>query len=179
MKERILADRYAKALVNLGTEEKSLERFREELGRFKKAIEIEPQLLKILSLREFSLEKREEILKELMLKIYLSPTVQNFFKFLLHRGRIALFPHIFESFEGQVREIERVVIAKVNVADSKTSKQLTTKLQKSLEKMTGRKVQLEIDEDPSLIGGLEVLLGDKIYDASIKGELERIKEQWI
>lgn len=178
MKERTLAERYAKALLGLGLEEKSLERFQEEMQRFALALELEPQLLKLLSMREMEVEKREQILKELMLKLYLSPQTQNFFRLLFDRGRISLFPHILEAFEGLVREIEKVVVASVKVAEIKSARQLTSDLKKALEKMTGKKVHFDIEEDPSLIGGLQVTLGDKIYDASIKGELERIKEQW-
>ena len=178
MKETVLAERYAKALLDLGLELKCLDRFKDEMERFEKTLAAEPQLLKILSYREFAFQKRELILNELMQKLLLSPEVKNFFKLLLQRERIRYFPQIVESFKSGVREIEKVVVAKVKVADKNSAKQLASQIQHALEVMTKSKVIFSVEEDRSLIGGLQVTIGDAIYDASIKGELERIKENW-
>ncbi|MDO8527919.1 MAG: ATP synthase F1 subunit delta [Deltaproteobacteria bacterium] len=179
MKQRVLAERYARALLMLGTEEKSTERLQDELRRFAKVVALEPRLLKILSYRELSKKKKEDLMKDLSLKLYLSPEIQNFFKLLLARGRMELFPSILEAFEAFVREVENVVIARVQVAEEQSAKPLLGDLKKALERMTSKKVEFKIEEDKSLIGGLKVRVGDTIYDASIAGELERIKENWI
>ncbi|MDZ4225021.1 MAG: F0F1 ATP synthase subunit delta, partial [bacterium] len=79
---------------------------------------------------------------------------------------------------GCVRAIEKVVVAKVTVANKNAATQLSSQLKTALERMTGKKVEFDIKEDVGLIGGLQVRVGDAIYDASIKGELERIQESW-
>ena len=178
MKEMILANRYAKALVDLGLEEKCLERFKDEAARLKKAIQAEPRMLKILTYRELSFAKREAIVVELSQKLMLSDPFKNTLKLLLKRERILLLPSVLEAFESGVRVIEKVVVARVTVADKHAAKQLSGPLKTALERMTGKKVEFDITEDVALIGGLQVRLGDAIYDASIKGELERIKENW-
>ena len=137
MKDRILAERYAKALFSLGLEEKSLDRFCDEIGRLARAVAVEPQLLKILSYKELAWEKREGILNELATKLFLSPYVQNFLKLILRRGRIQLFPFIAEAFESLVRKSENVMIAKVKVASKDGFKFYNADLQKTLEKITG------------------------------------------
>ncbi len=179
MRDRILAERFAKALFSLGLEEKSLDRFRDEIGRLAKALSSEPQLLKILSYKELAWEKRENILSAVAAKLYLSPYVQNFLKLILRRGRIQLFPFIADAFEKFVRNSENVMIAKVKVVNKESFKFYNADLQKTLEKITGKKIEFEISEEPALIGGLQVALGDKIYDASVQGELSRIQENWI
>lgn len=178
MKEMILANRYAKALVDLGLEEKCLERFKDEAARLKKAIQAEPRMLKILTYRELSFAKREAIVVELSQKLMLSDPFKNTLKLLLKRERILLLPSVLEAFESGVRVIEKVVVARVTVANKHAAKQLSGELKTALERMTGKKVEFDITEDVALIGGLQVRLGDAIYDASIKGELERIKENW-
>jgi len=179
MSERVLAERYAKALLDLGIEEKSLDRFREELERFSQAIDLESNLLTILSSKDIDRKKRESILKDLMLKLLLSPLVQNFLKLLFKKGRMVLLPEIAVAFEELVRKIDEVVVAKVKVAHKESVLPMKDHLKEALEKMTGKKVDCQFEEDTSLIGGMQISLGDKIYDASILGELKRIQEQWI
>lgn len=178
MKERVLAERYAKALVELGEEEKSLERFQEELDRFSKALRIDPNLLTLLSSREVNWDIRSQILKGLILKLMLSPYVQNFLFLLLRRRRMRLFPEIVNAFEALMRQMDNIVIAAVTVADLQGFKPHSAKLKSALEKKTGKKIEIRMEEDPELMGGLQIALGDKIYDASIQGELERIRETW-
>lgn len=179
MKDRILAERYAKALFGLGVEEKSLDRFRDEIGRMAQASAVEPRLLKILSYKELAAEKRKQILDELSAKLYLSPYIRNFFKILLERNRILIFPLVAEAFENLVRKSENVMIAKVKIANKESFQFYNADLQKTLEKITGKKIEFDITEEPKLIGGFQVALGDKIFDASVQGELKRIQENWL
>lgn len=179
MKNQVLAERYAKALIDLGLEEKALERYQEELQRFAGSASIEPRLLPILSAKEIELKKREQILEDLMLKFLLFPQLKNFLRLLFKKGRIQLLPLIAKSFESMVRKLENVMVAQVKFAHIQATKHLSDNVKRSLETLTGKKIELELIEDPSLIGGLQVILGDTIYDASIQGELQRIREEWI
>lgn len=179
MKDRILSRRYAKALLDLGLEEKSVERLREELLRLDQVFRQEPFSLKVLSLREFKLEKKERLVESLSKLLLLSPWMQSFLRLLVRRKRIHLFPVIAAVFEELFDEIENVVVAKVRAAEKSSVEALKGSLKTALEKLTGKKVKFEIEEKPSLIGGLEISIGDKIYDATLAGELERIREQWI
>lgn len=179
MREQLLARRYSKALLDLGQEEKCLEQFREEMGRLTCAFKAEPQMLKVLSLREFSLEKKKRVAESLGKMLHLSPWMQTFLEMLVKRGRIQFFSAIASVFEKLVRETENRVIAKVSAADKKSVEGVKDSLKQALEKLTGKKVEFEIEEKPSLIGGLQISVGDTIYDASLIGELERIKEKWM
>lgn len=180
MKERVLAERYAKALVDLGVEEKSLERFEEELNRFSEVLNLESNLLTLLSARELAWEKRSHILEDLMQKLILSPHVSNCLRLLMKRRRIQIFPEIVTVFEELVRALNQVLVAHIRVASKKEAQaELGHYLQHSLEKMTGKTVACELAEDPQLIGGIQIQIGDEIFDASIQGELERIRQEWI
>lgn len=179
MRDRILSRRYAKALLDLGLEEKAVERLREELLRINDVFRQEPFALKILSLREFKLEKKEKLLEGLAKALFLSPWMQSFLKILVHRKRIQLFHVIVAVFEELFDEIENVVVAKVRAAEKSSVENLKNSLKGALEKLTGKKVKFEIEEKKSLIGGMEITIGDKIYDATLAGELDRIREEWI
>lgn len=173
MRDKVLADRYAKAFLDLGVEEKSMERFQEELERFSTALRLEPMLMMILSAREMAAAKRLQILDGLMQKLILSPLTQNFLRLLMKRRRISLFKEIAKSFEEQLKAQDNIVVAQVTVASLPEAKGLMEDLRQSLERMTGKTVQCELKEDTALIGGMQVRIGDEIYDASIQGELGR------
>ena len=55
----------------------------------------------------------------------------------------------------------------------------TSALQRKIAEMTGRTVDLRVDVDESLIGGLTVRVGDTLYDASVRGRLERLRERLV
>lgn len=179
MKGRILARRYAKALLDLGLEEKALERLQEEMKRLDETFKAEPILLTYLGLREAKLEKKKNILGGLQKALLLSPWIQSFLNLLLKRGRLQFFPIIAQVFEELVREEGNRVVAKISVAETAGVENLKEELKKALEKLTGKKVDFEIKEDRRLIGGLQIAIGDTIYDASLAGQLEKIKEEWI
>lgn len=179
MKDRRLARRYAKALLDLGVEEKMLPRFQDEMKRLTEALQKEPGLLKFLSYREVALEKKKKMIEGLIQTFLLSPWMQSFLDLLLTRGRITILPTIAAVFEELVNETENVVVAKVTTADKKSVEGLKESLRRALEKMTGKKVKFEIEEKKNLIGGLKVAIGDTIYDASLSGQLAKIKEQWL
>ncbi len=179
MKDRILARRYAKALLDLGVEEKMLERLQDEMKRLTEALQKEPGLLKFLSYREVAVVKKKKMIESLIQSLLLSPWMKSFLDILLTRGRITLLPTVAAVFEELVNEIENVVVAKVTTADKKSVEGLKESLRKALEKMTGKKVKFEIEEKASLIGGMKISIGDTIYDASLSGQLAKIKEQWL
>ncbi|MGB7062262.1 MAG: F0F1 ATP synthase subunit delta, partial [Candidatus Zixiibacteriota bacterium] len=54
---------------------------------------------------------------------------------------------------------------------------LASQIQEELEKNTGKKVEMKLEVDPSLIGGIVVILGDKIIDRSIRHQLSQLKDQ--
>lgn len=176
MRGEILARRYAKALLELGLEEKALDRIGEEMARLAQTFKEEPVLLTYLSLREAKGEKKKNILAGLQKALLLSPWIHNLLTLLLKGRRIQIFPTIAKVFEALVREEEGRVVAKIETAEKKSIEGLKEELKKSLEKLTRKKVDLKIEENRQLIGGLRVSIGDTIYDASLAGELERIKE---
>lgn len=177
MREQVLAKRYAKALFDLGVEERTLDRFREEIGRLQKAFSMEPSILKLLTLREWKEEKKEQIVVQLVQKLLLSPWVENFLRLLVKRRRIEYFMAVARAFEELVLASEKRVVAKIRSAERTSVESLKIELKKSLERLTHRKVDLEIEEEKRLLGGFQVILGDTIYDASLAGALKQLKEE--
>lgn len=178
MKYKSLSLRYAKALFELGRRDQCLERFQEELRRLLKIFEVDRKVPVLLGAREVSLQKRSAILKGLMDKFLISPIIQNFMRLLMGRGRIPVFPHIVAAFENLVLDSENKVKVHAKVASLAAFDRSRGAIEKRLSQMTGKKIVLDVEEVPSLIGGISVQIRDTVYDASVLGELNKIRETW-
>ena len=100
----------------------------------------------------------------------LSGEAENFVRVLAENGRLALLPEIRAQFEALKNEREGVVEAEVQSAFELTEARVADLVQR-LEKKTGRKVKARVHLDKALIGGIKVVLGDKVIDGSARAQL--------
>jgi len=176
MKEEILSERYAKALIALGVEGGNLDLLQRDLGRFEATLSSSEGLGPLLQMREVAKTKRCEIATQVAAHLNLHPWTGNLIQMLIERERIAIFPWIVKSFEKGLRALKNEVVVTVKMADPVTTKKNIDTLMATLKKMIGKEVRCELEEDSSLIGGIAVQIGDTVYDGSIRGELEKLQE---
>jgi F-type H+-transporting ATPase subunit delta len=100
----------------------------------------------------------------------LSGDAENFVRVLAQNDRLGLLPEVREQFEALKNDREGVVEADVQSAFELTDGQLADLVQR-LEKKTGRKVRARVHVDKELIGGVKVVLGDKVIDGSARAQL--------
>ena len=100
----------------------------------------------------------------------LSGEAENLLRVLAENKRIELLPEIRVQFEALKNEREGVVEAEVHTAFELTEAQLADLVQR-LERKTGRKVRTQVRLDKELIGGVKVVLGDKVIDGSARAQL--------
>lgn len=98
----------------------------------------------------------------------------NFLATVLENGRFAALPEIAKQFRALVNaksgSSDAVVQSAFPIGASELAQLGTT-----LEKRFGRKLQLTVEQDPSLIGGIRVVVGDEVLDTSVKARLEQMK----
>jgi F-type H+-transporting ATPase subunit delta len=100
----------------------------------------------------------------------LSGEAENFVRVLTENRRIELLPQIRTQFEALKNEREGVVEAEVHSAFELSDAQVADLVQR-LEKSTGRKVRAQVRIDKELIGGVKLVLGDKVIDGSARAQL--------
>jgi F-type H+-transporting ATPase subunit delta len=100
----------------------------------------------------------------------LSGDGENFVRVLAENGRLDLLPQIREQFEALKNEREGVVEAEIHSAFELDGAQLADLAQR-LEKKTGRKVRTKVVMDKNLIGGVKIVVGDKVIDGSARAQL--------
>ena len=103
---------------------------------------------------------------------------ENFVRVLAANGRLELLPEIRAQFEALKNEREGVVEAEVQSAFELTGAQLKDIVAR-LEKKTGRKVREQASVDRELIGGVKIVLGDKVIDGSVRAQLEALEAALI
>ena len=104
----------------------------------------------------------------------LSAEGENFVRVLAHNKRLELLPLIQEQFEALKNEREGVVDAEVQSAFELSEAEVQDLVQR-LEKKTGRKVRTQVSVNKDLIGGVRVLLGDKVIDGSVRAQLAALE----
>jgi F-type H+-transporting ATPase subunit delta len=104
----------------------------------------------------------------------LSGEAENFVRVLAENKRLELLPEIRQQFENLKNEREGVVEAEIHTAFELGGPELAD-LVARLEKHTGRKVRPAVKLDQSLIGGVRVVIGDKVIDASARAQLAALE----
>ena len=104
----------------------------------------------------------------------LSGEAENYVRVLAENGRLEVLPEIRAQFEALKNEREGVVEAEITSAFEMDSPQLAD-LVARLEKNTGRKVRAKVSVDKSLIGGVRVVIGDKVIDGSARAQLAALE----
>ncbi len=170
-----IAKRYAKALFSLGQEDGQFEQYGLELKEFADLCRQMPEFASVLVNPVFKVDDRRKILLVVLEKGGFSSTIQRFLKLLLDKDRMAAVQDIAEYYQ-QLWD-EEAKVARVSIITARPLKEEALQaLETSLEELTSKKIKSEVDEDPSLIGGVVVKIGGMILDGSVKAQLEGLKE---
>ena len=107
-------------------------------------------------------------------KVQLPPAATNFLRAVIENGRLSALPEIASQFRAlknsQSGSSDAVVYSAFPIAASSLGE-----VAGALEKRFGRKLNITVQEDPSLIGGIRVVVGDEVLDTSVKARLEQMK----
>jgi len=171
----VVAKRYAQALFDLAGGEKDYIKFNDELKEMNSIVDGVSALKEFFVNPVFEDGEKKVVLIEVLKKTSISPLMQNFLKLLVDKGRIGSLADISECYENLM--FSALKMSRVNVRTAfPLSDDIVGKIKGMLEKMTGKSVEMLIEEDPSLIAGMVVKIGDKVYDGSIKSQLNNIRQ---
>ena len=104
----------------------------------------------------------------------LTESAKNFLRTVIENGRISVLPEIAEQFRALKNDQSGTSDACVYSAFALDDAALAD-LAVTLEKRFGRKLNLKVELEPALIGGVRVVVGDEVLDTSVKARLEQMK----
>lgn len=169
-----VARRYAKALLALAREEERVEAVLEELGTLVELVESEPELARVLLRPLFPAEQRRAVLQRLSERLELSPLVGRFTSFLIDQRRMLALAAIRDEYARLADQEAGRTKAVVRAASPLAPDQLE-QLRGALARRTGREVQVEVQVDPDLIGGVVARVGDLVFDGSLRTQLAQLR----
>jgi len=170
-----LPRRYAKALVELAVEQQAVDRYGEELATVNAVLDQETLLRQLLESPTLVMEKKAAMLSDLAAALELSTGMRDFLGLVLTKGRIDCLPQIEEFYRRLADDLSGVLRAQVTSAVELDAAQQQA-IGAGLEKQTGKKVALNVKVDPRLIGGVQAEIGGRLFDGSVRTQLQRIEE---
>lgn len=171
-----VANRYAKALADVIMERGQTLTVADEITAFSQLIEQNSELRDVFASPVIALDRKKAVLNDLLTRLQLKPTTNNFLQLLLTNQRLHQIDVVRTSLLRELDERAGVVSADVT-----TARPLATTEQENLldqlETSTGKKVRVNFKIDPDIIGGVVTRVGSVIYDGSIKNQLALMKQQ--
>lgn len=173
-----VAKRYAQAIFELGVEGSSVASLTDELKRVAQAYESSADLRGMAENPLVSEGDRQAVIDEIAARMGLSATAKNTIGLLAQRRRLAVLPAIAKELGHLADERAGIVRGTVTSAGA-LNEAYFQKLQREVERVMGKKVLLERHQDPSLIAGVVVKIGDRIIDGSARARLDHMREQLL
>ena len=177
MKNLRAARRYAVALMDDVEGRREMDAVAADLAMIGSLLEKSRELRLFLVSPVVSAQKKVQVF-DALLKKRVSDTTVMFVRLLISKHRGGLLPEIVEQF-SVLRDVKLgVVQAEVQSAVGVTSSQRNT-LQEQLNRYTRKKVNLRLAVAPELKGGLLIRIGDTVLDASVRRQLELLRDRFV
>ena len=174
MSNRLVARRYAKALVDIAAGEGTLSQIQAELVQLAGLVSAHADLARLVHFPLIAPAKRADAFDAVLERAGAGTTLRRFFRVVTQAARLSLLQEIVEAYGELVDARTGVVEARVSTAHALTDLQRQT-LQATLARRTGRTVRLRWNLDPRLLGGINVQLGSTLYDATLLGRLRQLQ----
>ena len=123
-------------------------------------------------------EQKRAVLDAIVQRAGLSRPVRNFVAVLIDKGRTRFLAEIVEQFAHDLNQRLGIAEARITTARNLSPQERST-LESDLSKITGKQIRAQYEQDPSVLGGAIARLGSTVYDGSVKGQLERIRQQLV
>ena len=170
------ARRYAEAAFQIAERDSALDRWRDDL-RLAAEVTGDPGVARVLGSPRVLLAERETVLEQL-LGARISPGALNLVRLLTRRSKLEMLTAVAAEFT-RLLNIRRGVVSAVVTSALPLTPDEDRAIRAKVAQMTGTTVDIQTREDPELIGGLTVRIGDRLIDASVRGRLERLREQLL
>jgi len=169
-----MAGRYATALFELALETNELDAVRAGLDRFDALMGESADLARLVRSPVFSADEQIKALDAVLAKAEIGGVAAKFLHVLTANRRLFAVRQVIRGFRKLVANHKGEVTAEVTLAEKPSDSQLAA-IKNALNAVTKKDVQVEVNVDPAIIGGLVVKLGSRMVDTSLRTKLNAIK----
>jgi len=168
--------RYANALADIAIAQGAAAPVMQQLGDFAAAYESSTELRNFLASPAVSKTQKRGVAEKIFSRLGASKIVRNFLFVVIDHQRTQQLSEIVRSFQQVVRERQGIAEAKV-ISPTALNDAQKKEMTRTLEKLTGKKVEASFSLDAKLLGGVLVRVGDTIYDGSLRNRLDDLRER--
>lgn len=173
-----LAKRYAKALLELASEQGELDRVHKDLETLLATWNESAELQEVFENPSIGAEQRKAVIRAVADKMGLSLTVKNTLLLMSDRQRLRHLPELVAAYQ-QLAEAKGGRVRAEVVTAAPMPEAYFAQLEKTLEAVTGKKVTIVRKQDESLIAGVVTRVGDKVFDGSLRSRLDELREELL
>ncbi|MDX1584720.1 MAG: ATP synthase F1 subunit delta [Thermoanaerobaculia bacterium] len=175
---RSYAKPYAKAILEVTESIDQARSVHAELETFESVRRDSEQLQDSMENPAVGVDDRVAIAGTIAGTLELGALATRILEVLIRNHRINQLGAILDALEQMIHEEAGISVAKVRVAHELDESQ-REELRRALEQRFGGKVELEVTTDADLLGGFVAQLGSEIYDASVRGRIENLRETLV
>jgi F-type H+-transporting ATPase subunit delta len=172
-----VAQRYAKAIMEIAQQENSFDAGVEDIQTLRSAMESSPDLRRFLTSPVIDVRKKASILSEIF-AAKVGPIMGRFLALLAAKGRATDLPAIVAAFQRLLDTERNVVPATITTALELDPAQ-KARVEAEIARLSGHSVRASYIIDPSIIGGFRARFEDQMIDATVRHQLERLRESFV
>jgi F-type H+-transporting ATPase subunit delta len=174
---KIASKRYSQSLFEAALEQNKLDLVFDELAGLKVVIADNQSFFKALEYPFITLDEKNNIISEVFSQSF-DPVICDFLKVLIEKDRITILNEILKDFEELYYDYNKLLKVQITTA-FELEEDYKEKLKLKLKEVFKEDVVIEVNIDPTIIGGLFIRAKDKIIDATVKGKLDRMKDNLL
>jgi len=171
----LVAERYALALFEVAQKHGSSLDIEHDLREVKKVFEMTPELYNLIVSPKLSAEKRRNLINEVFNEA--NPFVVNTLQLMAERKRLDEVGSLADEFVALSNDAQGIEDAKVYSTRPLTEEERASISSIFAKKIGKQSLRIENIIDPSLLGGLRLQIGNRIYDSSVSTKLARLQRQ--
>ena len=169
-----ISKRYARAFFEIAKEGKQIESYYNELNQFSSLVSGNKSLKDFLANPVFDQASKKGAVDDIISKMKLTGMTVSFLRLLVDKKRIDILEDIVVCYRQLMDETLKKVRVSVKTAFP-LSNELKSYIISNLEKTLGKQVDMTVEEDSTLLGGVVIGVGDTLYDGSIKNQLNNMR----
>ncbi|HYE09513.1 MAG TPA: ATP synthase F1 subunit delta [Patescibacteria group bacterium] len=173
----IASKRYSQSLFEAATDQDKLDLTFEELAGLKRVIEDNQAFFKVLEYPFITFNEKIKTVNEVFSKSF-DTIICDFLKVLIEKDRVNMLNEIIRDFEELYYDYKRLLKVQVKTA-FELDEDYKVRLIDKLKEVFKQEVVIEVSTDPSIVGGLYIRAKDKVIDATIKGKLDKMKDNLL
>lgn len=172
---RRFARPYARAMMDLAGTPQQADAVEKELRGFEKARSASPDLVTLIENPGIDAEAKLRVVRELARRVGVSDLGVRFLEVLLRHHRLNSLGAMLDAWRELINRALDVTVAEVRAAHALDESERRA-LQGALETRFGRKVDVRVATDPTLLGGFVATVASEVWDASVRGRLTKFRE---